>query len=357
MKKKRILYTIPNFNTAGSGKVVYDLVRYIDPDKFEIDIACANNKGALYKVVESLGKPIHVFDTKTHYKPYHNLLFRIWKISKFYRKHRYDIIHSWQWSSDWTEALAARLVGKKWIYTKKAMGHDSKHWKIKSYLASFIITINKDMRYYFPNKKNQVLIPLGIDVDHYNPALFPKVPGTNLFTIITVANLVSVKNIDSLIHAVNSLRHLPIQLHILGNDETPYANTLKQLVIALDLEARVLFLGKHLDVRPFLASADLYVISSNNEGMPMALVEAMSMGIPVLGSDVSGINYVLADYKELLFPASNATALVKKIKMLYDTSPEDRLLLGKSLRDYCETHFSMKSFISAHENLYLRMLK
>ncbi|UAB81218.1 hypothetical protein INR76_00230 [Marixanthomonas sp. SCSIO 43207] len=69
-KKIRILYTIPNFNTAGSGKIVYDLLKGLDPSKFEVAIACAHTKGALFKEVESLGVPIHILQFTISYYLY-----------------------------------------------------------------------------------------------------------------------------------------------------------------------------------------------------------------------------------------------------------------------------------------------
>ncbi|TDU34414.1 glycosyltransferase involved in cell wall biosynthesis [Gelidibacter sediminis] len=363
LKKTRILFTISNFNTAGSGKVVYDLAKGLDPNVFEVEIACGSREGAFFKVVETLGLPIHIFETKTSYRPYQTLLFRIWKISKFYKKHNFDVIHSWQWSSDWTEALAARLVGVKWVYTKKAMGFNNRHWHIKSYLAHFIITINEEMRGYFPNKKAQALIPLGIDTNYYKTDAVPKRSEVNSkkFNIITVANLVPVKGIQVLIEALHKLKDQNVTLAILGDCDTDYGRAMIELSSHLGMQEQIRFYGKQLDVRPYLSAADLYVIPTldegRREGMPMALVEAMSMGIPVLGSDITGINYVLKDFKNLLYSAGDIDELVLKIKGFQAMDREERLALGKELRLYCNTNFAMHSFITAHENLYKSLLK
>ena len=218
-KRIRVLYTISNFNTAGSGKVVYDLANGLDKTKFDIEIACGNDKGDFFNTVKGLGLPIHIFKTKTDYRPYYSLIPRILKISKFYKEHDYDVIHSWQWSNDWTEALAARLVGKKWIYTKKAMGFKSYHWKIKSYLSNFIVTVNDDMQKYFINKKNQKLIPFGIDTDYYKFEYLQNNINKNndTFRIITVANLVPVKRIEDLIKAAHN--NAKAQLKIKTSEE------------------------------------------------------------------------------------------------------------------------------------------
>lgn len=285
MKKIKILYTIPNFDTAGSGKVLYDLAKGLDKNKFEVEIACTHRKGNFFNEVEKLGFPIHFIDTTVNYKPYYSTYFRINPIVKFFKDNKYDIIHSWHWSSDWTEVLATKKAGSKYVFTKKAMSWGNIHWKIRSYLSDFIITINDEMKNYFPNKKQQKLIPIGIDTAYYSPEKFSKTNNTNEFKIITVANLVPVKGIEILIKTIHLLNNSDIKLDVLGDDRDKYATILKQLVIDLKLENQIRFLGKHTDVRPFIRNSDLYVIPTLNEGrkegMPMALVEAMCMAIPV----------------------------------------------------------------------------
>ena len=365
MKNKiNILFTIPNFETAGSGKVLYDLAKGLNKEKFDVSIACSNNRGGFFSTVESLGLPIHILDSTKPLKPYYNLYFRVKPFICFLKQHQFDVVHSWNWSSDWSEVLATRLSGAKFIYTKKAMTWGNIHWKIKSYFSSFIITINEEMKDYFPSKKNQKLIPLGIDTNYFNPKKFEKNNNNQVFKIVTVANLVMVKGFETLIKAIAELDNPKIQLEILGEkrieiledgSEYNYFEVLQGLVSKLNLENQVKFLGKRSDVRPYLASADLYVIPSKKEGMPMALVEAMTMEIPVLGSDISGINYVLNAFPELLFEVENYKLLSEKILDMYQKTPFERTTTGVALREYCLTHFSMEKFIEAHEDLYRKM--
>jgi glycosyltransferase involved in cell wall biosynthesis len=355
MGKIKILYTIPNFDTAGSGKVLYDLAKGLDKEKFEVQIACNNNKGAFFPIVESLGLPIHIIPTTVRLRPYLTLLFRIRPFRAFVRQHQFDIVHSWHWSSDWSEVIASRWGGAKFVYTKKAMTWGNVHWKIRSYLSNFIITINEEMRNYFPDKKAQKLIPLGLDTQYYSPGLFPEKQASAIFKIITVANLVPVKGIELLIKAIKLSDNTNLRLEVLGDDRDPYAEVLKGLAKELQLESQISFPGKHTDVRPFLAQANLYVIPSRKEGMPMALVEAMAMGIPVLGSNIPGIHFVLRDFPELLFESSDADALSRKILLFYQKTAEERAHVGQQLRKYCIDHFSMGKFISEHEDLYLKL--
>lgn len=359
-KRIKILFTISNFDTAGSSRVVYDLVKGLDNTLFDVEIACGHDKGTYFKEVKKLGIPIHVFSTKTSYRPYITLLPRLFKISRFYKRQGYDIVHSWQWSSDWTEALAAKIVGVKWIYTKKAMGFGNWHWKFKSRLADFIITINDDMHLYFPKKKNQRLIPLGIDVDYYKPSKRENTPPQTAFRLVMVANLVAVKGLEVLLEAMASLHRSDVGLKVVGKCDNDYGLAMQHRVKAMGLGKQITFEGKQTDVRPYLQDADVFVIPTldegRREGMPMALVEAMSMGVPVLGSRITGITFVLRDFERLLFEPNNPQDLADKLLQMMQLGPNERARLGSDLRNYCVTHFSIDHFVSAHEALYQELM-
>mgnify|MGYP001495538603 CR=1 FL=1 len=304
-QKIKVLYTIPNFDTAGSGKVVYDLVKYIDKDKFEVAIACDHSRGEFFKVIEQLGVTIYIQPMTTLYRPYISLYQRVKTIAKFIKKHQFDIVHSWHWSSDWTEVLAARMGGAKYVYTKKAMSWGNKHWKIKSYLSNYILTINPEMQKYFSYKKNQKLIPLGIDTNFYSSSNFQKKVSESNFEVVTVANLVPVKGIEVLIKAIKIIGDESIHLKIVGDTKNSYADYLKKLCSSLFLNEQVSFIGKKNDVRKYIADSDIYVIptldTGRKEGFGVALIEAMSMGVPVIGSRTSGIKYILENYQDFLF--------------------------------------------------------
>ncbi|MBD0836995.1 glycosyltransferase [Aestuariibaculum suncheonense] len=339
-------------------------MRGLNPERFEVHIACQHDRGAFFKEVEALGMPVHIINTTVNYRPYTALLKRLKPLIRFFKVQQFDIIHSWHWSSDWTEALAARLAGVPWIYTKKAMSWGNKHWHIRSLLAHYIITINDQMYDFFPWKKQQKLIPLGIDTRYYAPkkVLAPEAPVEDaVFRIITVANLVPVKGVEVLINALHQLQDAKVKLMVLGDDTGDYGQNLKALCKTLGVEQQVDFLGKQPDVRPYLAMANVYVIPTLNEGrregMPMALVEAMSMGVPVLGSGIAGVNYVLRGFPGLLFQAGNVEELVEKLRVRMQCSKEQNSKLGQALRTYCEEHFSYKLFIKRHETLYLDILE
>jgi glycosyltransferase involved in cell wall biosynthesis len=364
-KRIKILYTIPNFDTAGSGRVLYDLARTLSADDFDLSIACQHDRGKFFSTIQSLHLPIYLIDTTTDYRPWIGLPFRVLRISIFFRKHRFDLIHSWHWSSDWTEPLAARLAGIKWIYTKKTMSWGSiRNWTIRSRLAAFITTINPDMKdRYFKGYNNVRLLPLGLDTRHFDrqEKILKyrdwKVKKTD-FVIVSVVNLVKAKGIEVLVEAIRRLNDPSIVTFIVGDFASDYGQGIYEMVSTLRLGDRILFTGKVLDVRPHIALADLFVTPTNVdwEGMPMAPVEGMASARVVIGTNTAGINYILQDFVQLLVPPNDPAALVEKIKEVKRMTQERRDQLGLELRDKVIGEFSVERFAENYGSLYKELI-
>lgn len=356
----KILFTIPNFDTAGSGKVVYDLIRGLNKAHFAPEICCFHTKGTYFKTIETLNVPIHVFNFTADYKPYITLPFRILRIVRFFKKHQFQLIHSWQWSSDFTEPLAAKLAGIPFVYTKKAMGWGNKAWTWRSMLSTKIIAINKDMMPLFFSKFKEKIIymPLGVDTNLYTPLQKSRTTPEGIqfketdFIIVSVANLVPVKGIEVLLEAVKIMNDVSIKVLIVGNNENAYGQSLKQTYQS----ENVLFLGKQMNIIPYLAVADGFVIPTKDEGrkegLPIAPLEAMACQRLVIGSEVAGIKDLLEPFDAFLFKAGDSEQLSEKLAVLKQYSENERDAMAKKMRDFVSTNFSLKSCIKAHETLY-----
>ena len=359
--KIKILFTIPNFDTAGSGKVVYDLVRGVNKEKFSPEICCFHNKGAFFNEVKKLGVPIHILPFTTAYKPYYIFFFRVYKIASFLKKHQFDIIHSWHWSSDFSEPLAAKIAGIPFVYTKKAMSWGNKAWKIRSWLSTKILVLNSDMipMFFEKIKIKTKLIYLGADIVLYpvqeNTRTIPQ--GIEFkdtdFVIVTVANLVPIKGIEYLIDVVEKLNDPNVKLLIVGNNNNEYGKKL----IASTKNKNIYFINKQLDVRPYHAVADVFIIPTKPvwEGFPVAPVEAMSSQCIVLGSNVAGVKEVLHNFQNCMFEAKNSQAIIDKIKMVQGMTKNERKLLAKQMREEVETKFSLQQCIYNHEQFYFSL--
>lgn len=359
-KRIKILFTIPNFDTAGSGRVVYDLIAGLDRTRFAPEICCFHGKGAYFETIKGLGVPIHFFEFTAPYRPFLSLPFRVWRIARFFKQHQFDVIHSWHWSSDFTEPLAARLAGVPFVYTKKAMGWGNRAWRWRSQLSRKIIAINTDMQpQFFSTMAEKVCyIPLGVAVDYFKP--LPKCYTTpeglvfsdTDFVVVTVANLVPVKGIEVLLEAVGMLDDARVQVLVVGSTESAYARTLQDRYAS----EQVHFVGKQLDVRPYLAVADVFVIPTKDEGrkegLPIAPMEAMASQRVVLGSSISGIKDLLSAFTTCLFPPNDSKALSVLLQQFMSLPAAARVELAQQMRQYVETELSLAQFVKAHDDLY-----
>jgi glycosyltransferase involved in cell wall biosynthesis len=362
-KRIKILFTIPNFDTAGSGRVVYDLVKGLDRTKFEPEICCFHDQGAFFKTIETLEVPIHLFKFASPYKPLLTLPFRVFKIVRFFRKYQFDIIHSWHWSSDFTEPLAAKLAGIPFVYTKKAMGWGNRAWKWRSQLSTKIITINSDMLAFFESMhKKTTPIPLGIDINYFKPLAksYNTPEGLTFskddFVIITVANLAPVKGIEILLEAVRVLNDPRVRVLHIGADDSDYGAMLKS---EYGQDSGVYFLGKQLDVRPYLAVCDVFVIPTKNEGegLPIAPMEAMASSRIVIGSKVSGITDILNPFQDHLFHPGDVTDLKETLVRMMSLNKEQQLVLQHQMRQHIMEAYNIQDFIKNHESLYKGLVK
>jgi len=363
-KRIKILFTIPNFDTAGSGKVVYDLVQGLDKTLFEPEICCFHDRGDFFKTIESLGVKIHLFQFAADYRPFLTLPFRILKIARFFKTHQFDIIHSWHWSSDFTEPLAAKLAGIPFVYTKKAMGWGNRSWIWRSKLSTKIICINSDMIAQFFTTMIEKIepIPLGVNLTYFNPNLNISICREDLhlnvddFVIITVANLVTVKGVELLLEAVIKLKTPHVKVLIVGDYNNDYGHEIKS---TYESEAFI-FLGKKQDVRPFLALADVFVIPTRDEGrkegLPIAPLEAMAMGKIVIGSNISGINDILSNFKDYLFEAGSIKGLSEKIDCVRRLPNEKRIAESEKIRQHVEELYDISDVIFRHQQLYKKLV-
>jgi glycosyltransferase involved in cell wall biosynthesis len=274
------------------------------------------------------------------------------------------MIHSWHWSSDITEPLAARLAGIPWVYTKKAMSWGSpKLWRLRSKLANKIIVLNTDMipRFFEGIKSKVELIYLGVDTEKYVPQ--EKVYHTPLghtfvkedFVVVTVANLVPIKGVEYLIDAINLINDSRIKLLIVGNNTNEYGQSL----IANNKNKNIVFIDKQLDVRPFHAVADVFVIPTKTswEGFPVAPVEAMSSERIVIGSRVEGIKEVLANYNSFMFESKNVSEIAEKLKWIQAMTIDERKTCAKKMRQTAIESFSIEVCLNNHMAFYKRVLK
>jgi len=97
-----ILFTIPNFITAGSGRAMLNIIERLDRSKFSPAICVSRKGGDLDKMVDSLGIPFIEAPFTVSAKPYTTLIYRSWKTSQIFRPYKFKLWHSFHYLDDYT---------------------------------------------------------------------------------------------------------------------------------------------------------------------------------------------------------------------------------------------------------------
>lgn len=171
----------------------------------------------------------------------------------------------------------------------------------------------------------------GVDVEHYrgemrDSGVIHKEFGLSRGepVVVCVASLVHQKRIDLLLEALSRLaaERVPCQCLILGDG--PLRAGLVAMAAELGLASSVLFVGHVEDIRSCLAAADLFVLSSAKEGLPLALLEAMACGVPCIATNVGGNNEVISHGEHgLIVQAGSCEALTRALR--YALSHRDEM--------------------------------
>ena len=365
-KKIRILYTIPNFNTAGSGKALINVISRIDKNLFDPYICCRHERGDLFNTAKSLNIPIYISEFTAPMKPRLKGMESVHKLTSFFKKINPDIIHSYNYSDDYSEALAAKLSGIKWIYTKKNMGWGSNAWRIRTKLANAIIPQNQEMvEVFFKGLKKYSLIPIGIDLDEFSniekdKSLTEKYNLVNSFPVIlTIANIIPIKGIDYLISGFNLINEdfENPKLIIVGEDKTEYADMLKRKVIEMGINDRIIFTGKQSNVRSYFSIADIFILSSmkTGEGGPISVLEAMASGVLSYGSNVPGIRDQFREFPDQLFESENPGSIANKILHFSRMSNEEKIKRISVQKEFIRINYSIENEIMRLQQLYVKV--
>ena len=343
--------------------MLLNIAEALNKDLFDPQIMCIHDRGFLFNRVKESGISYHIHTYYHKMKPRPQGLKMVWQTSRIFRKIAPDLIHSFNYSSDYSEPLAAKLAGSKWIFTKKNMswgGSSKNSWKLRSQLANGIIVQNKDMiTQFYPNTKKVELIPRGVKYELFdNQGDFGNKEDKRI--IISIANLVPKKGIEILLRAFNLLKDdFPDwNVWVIGDDNNAYAEKVKQEMHKLDLQDRVWFSGKQENVKPYLTKAEIFVLPTNTmgEGSPVAILEAMANGKVVIGSSVPGIKDQLEDFPEHLFKVNDHLELADKLKTFMITTTSENHRTGKAFIDHVRSRYSFDKEVSAHERFYQRIM-
>lgn len=195
----------------------------------------------------------------------------------------------------------------------------------------------------------------GVDCDHFQigPPGKSAAPSRRRGPVTTwcasVGSLTPAKDPEVLLKAV---RRLPPDIGVMWIGDGVLSRKMQRAAHKLRIADRVRWVGYRPDVKPWIQQADIIVSSSRSEALPLSLLEAMSMGKPVVATHVGGVPEVITNgYDGMTVPPENPTALAVAIRSLA-SDPKRRTLFGQRARQRITTSFSLETMADRYEALY-----
>jgi glycosyltransferase involved in cell wall biosynthesis len=167
-----------------------------------------------------------------------------------------------------------------------------------------------------------------------------------------VARFIPDKGHDLLLRAFSGLKDRRFKLFLAGEDSGPWAREIRSMAKDRDLEGSMVFLGFKEDVPRFMAGMDILIAPSRREALSISIIEALSMGLPVIAARVGGIPEVVRNrVNGLLVEKENAKELREAISYLV-SHPDVRHAYGLKGRELFLQEFSEGEMVDCHLRLY-----
>jgi glycosyltransferase involved in cell wall biosynthesis len=169
------------------------------------------------------------------------------------------------------------------------------------------------------------------------------------FLVGWVGRLSEEKGADVLVDAIPLLSGRSIRYAFLG--EGPTSAALEERVWSRGLQNVVHWLGRVADAGRLFAAFDLFVLSSRTEGTPMALLEAMSAGIPIVTTRVGGVPEIVSDQEAILVAPEDPAKLADAIREAYE-NPAAARERADAARRKLSTAYDPEAWLDAYEAMY-----
>jgi len=300
---------------AGAEVQLYTLCKSLNKmENITVSVILLNH-GMLEDKLREQNIPVEVLDESSA-----NSLQIFLGLIKSLKKLSPDIVHTHRIKENILGSLAAKLAGN--IPSLRTAHGAPEHkpsplkpykylmhildWITARFLQLEICAVSDDLKALlektYPPKKIQV-IENGVDIEELTPYTTQQPPKeynkSNAFKIGLIGRLVPVKRVDLFIKTAKYIHdnypELSVHFHIYGDG--PLDDELKQLADSLEVSDIIKFEGHCDDIHKQMASLNALLITSDHEGLPMTLLEAMALGVPVIAHSVGGITKACQDGK------------------------------------------------------------
>lgn len=291
------------------------------------------------------------------------------EIRQLLKQHRPELLLSFTIKPNIYGSLAAAHLNIPYLPTITGLGYSflqkgllsrltARLYRLAFRQARRVVFQNKDDRQWFVQQKllrpeQAVLIPgSGVDTQYFYPD-FPTTEAPCSF--IYIGRLLWDKGLGEFVQAIRMLKqdHPDLQVCWLGAPDTnnPAAIHTAQLE-AWQSEDLIRLLGRQEDVRPYIAAADALVLPSYREGLPRAVLEAMSMAKPVIVTDVPGCRELVVEGENgYLAPVKDPRALRRVLQQFLTLPEQERRAMGRRGRTMVARNFDQGLIVGKYLEL------
>lgn len=365
-RRYRLLLTVPHLtNTASPYREMMALARYLPNDHFQITICSLRENGyaETAPLLEKLGCQVMV----ARFRPRGKTISHLWASLKdqklIARYGPFDIQHSFDFTSSPLEALFSRIHSPRFIFSQRSLQFGSKVgiW-LKIRLAHKIVAISDAIVLFLkklgagPDKIEK--ISLGIDQGEDNAK--KSLAKTGARYILSVGHIQKRKRHQDAIYACARLiPEVPdLSLLIAGEVYDPdYCQELEQLADSLGIKSQVHFLGVRDDIPSLMQEASALLLCSEREPFGWVILEAMSVGLPVIASDSGGPGEIITDsLTGVLVPVGDIDGYALSLRKII-LNPEWAADLAGNALDLIATKYSAQAMVAQHAVMYKNLIK
>lgn len=307
----RILHIVPEFEEGGVERHVLHLSRELIGMGHEVGLATAGGK-----LVPQLSEEVRVLRLPVHRKdPFTGL----WCVARLaMERGRWDLLHAHSRVPAWIAWWTSALTGVPWIMTAHAQYSLNMGIAPLRHARGVICVSDAVMRHLegrLPPRARVILNGLRTPSAHWEAKPFSQDP-----RFLFVGRLTEAKGLDVALRALAGLRHRAWTLDVVGDGAQ--RGEWEALVAELGLADRVSFHGFRDDTDEWMARAGCLLFPSRQEGMGLVVMEALSVGLPVLASDIEPLRPLASGP---LIPPGDVPAWREAILRVLDDGPASPL--------------------------------
>ena len=373
MKKIRICSVDEDGRYGGPQSRVLEIEKNIDKKKFSIEYIIPKKQEIFenkLKKYNSLIIKVNLSRLSKNLSEFFNYSFNfipeLLALIKIFKKKKFDIVQA-NGVTHFKSVLAAKLAKKKiiWIiedsYAPKVI---VQMFKLLARITNCkIVYISKKVfSFYIKNSniKRENLYEIMSPTDTKFFQKKRKKKKNNELVVTTISNITEVKGVDIFLETAQKVltKNLKAKFYFVGGkvkNQYKYAKKieLNHMKIQKKIRKKIIFKGMDLKIKKILQNTDIFVCTSNSEGGPIALWEAMSMSIPVVSTKVGGApQYIKNGFNGYLCNISDSKNISKKIYRLM-LSSKLRNKIGINARKTIQKYIDSSKITRKYEKLYV----